>query len=384
MSRQNWSEGQVITSDDLNKATLGVEQTMLEQVIKGLLEGRSGFVGTGFKVMRASGTTFTINAGFGVYTDSSQTTPETKFRPLHNADGTTIYIITNPHATLARKDTVQVRAKIDNEASASRDIKDGLGTVAPATVVIRKKWTYELQIKDGTPAGSPTAPAVDSGWVKIGEIHVTAVTGIVNQAAITDSRTVMDLWDSLDARLDTLEGQNLNTRIGTLEGQTLDARLDVIEAQNLNTRLGVAETDINNLESADVALDLRLDALEAAPTSGTATLGTTGWAGSPTIGCKWSKHNKRVTLHVPMPYLTSNATATTLTGLPSALRPTGNQYFCLPGASDNGGAPAVGLIEMLDASTTISLYKSQTATNNWTASGLKGASYFTITYYSEY
>jgi hypothetical protein len=245
MSRQNWIEGQSIAADDLNAVAMGVEQTVMEQVIQGLLEGRSGFVADGFKVMRASATTFTVEDGMGLYVDSSQTAPETKFRLLHNSTNATIYTITNPHATLPRIDLVQVRAKLDTDATASRDVKDGVGTVTPTTVTIRKKWTYELQIKDGTAAGSPVAPSVDAGWVEIAEIYVSASpTGIANQAAITDSRTVMQLLDSLDSRLDTAESALIS----------LDGRLDTIEGYNLNTRTTTLETYTaeNTLQTADL------------------------------------------------------------------------------------------------------------------------------------
>lgn len=71
----------------------------------------------------------------------------------------------------------------------------------------------------------------------------------------SDFNANMDKIDAeavaVDARLDVIEGQNLNTRLTTAENDinaleaydiTLDGRLDVIEGQNLNTRLTAAES----------------------------------------------------------------------------------------------------------------------------------------------
>lgn len=229
MSRQNWADGQVIASDDLNKAVLGVEQTILEQVLKNLLQNHEGFVDDSFKIIRAGPTTFTASAGFGLYSDSAQVTPESKFRLLHNTTPGTIYTITNPHATLSRIDIVQLRSKIETETSATRDVKNGVGTVAPQTVVIRQKWTFELMIKDGTASASPVAPSADAGWVKVGTMIVSpGVTGIANQAAITDNRVEYYLFDEVaQAIIDTNSSigainTSLGSRITTLETFTAD------------------------------------------------------------------------------------------------------------------------------------------------------------------
>lgn len=74
---------------------------------------------------------------------------------------------------------------------------------------------------------------------------------------------------ALDGRLDTLEGQNLNSRLTTAEGNisslqsadvALDGRLDTIEGQNLDTRLGTLEGQ---------NLNTRLSALEGTIDGGT-------------------------------------------------------------------------------------------------------------------
>jgi hypothetical protein len=229
MSRQTWIEGQVVTSDDLNNLTLGVEQTLLEQVLQNVLQGHEGFVVDAFKVMRASATTFTVTGGLGLYKDTTQTTPESKYRLMHNTTPSTIYTITTPHATLSRLDIVQVRFKIENEASATRDVKDGLGTVAPQSVVIRKKWTFDLQIKDGVASGSPVAPSPDAGWVKITTISVSpGATGILNQAACADNRTVLYLFDEVAAAI----AAEIAARTAAVSA--LDARLLVLETSTGN------------------------------------------------------------------------------------------------------------------------------------------------------
>ena len=70
----------------------------------------------------------------------------------------------------------------------------------------------------------------------------------------------------LDGRLDTLEGQTLNTRLTAAEGEivTLDSRLDTFDGYNLNTRLTTAEGDITTIESEQTVQNNRLAVLEIA------------------------------------------------------------------------------------------------------------------------
>lgn len=70
---------------------------------------------------------------------------------------------------------------------------------------------------------------------------------------IESFRTVLNVTipgqiSALDGRLDTIEGQNLNTRMGTVETavSSLDGRLDTLEGQTLDSRLDTIEALIDD------------------------------------------------------------------------------------------------------------------------------------------
>lgn len=197
MSRQNFTEGQEIVTQDLNAISQGLEETLLDNVIWPLIAAAAGFFGNGFYVTYDSSTGVTVSEGWGIQRDANQTDPEPMTRILVNDDDSTIYAIETPDATNDRIDIVQVKWEIANGATGTREFKAAGGSVGDATAQLRKDWSADIQIKTGTPAGSPSAPTVDTGYVKIAELYVTASTGIANQAAITDTRTIAKLDYSL-------------------------------------------------------------------------------------------------------------------------------------------------------------------------------------------
>lgn len=191
MSRQNFTEGQEIVTQDLNAISQGLEETLLDNVIWPLIAAAAGFFGNGFYVTYDSSTGVTVSEGWGIQRDANQSDPEPMTRILVNDDDSTIYAIETPDATNDRIDIVQVKWEIENGATGTREFKAAGGSVGDATAQLRKDWSADIQIKTGTPAGSPSAPTVDTGYVKIAELYVTASTGIANQAAITDFRNLI-------------------------------------------------------------------------------------------------------------------------------------------------------------------------------------------------
>jgi len=191
MSRQNWKEGQEIPYQDLNAIPKGSERTILDKVIWPLIGKQEGFYGDAFKVTFDDATNVTLEIGCGIQQDTSQSAPEPETRILYNPDDTTLYTIETPDATNDRIDIVQVKAALADGSSVSREVKAIDDSVSTESVVLRKTWEADIQIKAGTPAGSPSAPSPDSGYIKVAELYVTASSGIADQDAITDTRTKM-------------------------------------------------------------------------------------------------------------------------------------------------------------------------------------------------
>lgn len=110
----------------------------------------------------------------------------------------------------------------------------------------------------------------------------------------------------------------------------------------------------------------------AAAEAFTATL--TGCTTSPTGSVKYSVSGELVTLQIPGITATSNTTAATLTGMPTALKPITAQV--VTGITTNNGAEAVSRLE-IGTNGTITLYNGTTVFTN---SGTKGVSACTVTY----
>lgn len=124
-----------------------------------------------------------------------------------------------------------------------------------------------------------------------------------------------------------------------------------------------------------------------AVTRGTFTGTLTGYASGPTGTVEYTvvqfAVGRHITLYIPAITGTSNATSLTMTGLPSALSPTGTVYGKLSDGSivNNGSYAGSGQGWSING-TTVTFYSGGSATG-WTASGTKGTGYLQISYYVE-
>ncbi len=101
-----------------------------------------------------------------------------------------------------RVDTIEVRPIETTYNSESRQFKDPVtGLVTSAIVKTRKEYGVQVQILEGTEAGSPTAPTHTVGWIKVAEIYVAASASFITQADIKDTR---GSWDWTTEAEDTV------------------------------------------------------------------------------------------------------------------------------------------------------------------------------------
>jgi hypothetical protein len=93
--------------------------------------------------------------------------------------------VTASDSTLTRRDTVEIRRQTVDYDSNTRQFKDP-ETKAISSLNINTKIQYDVEIKvlAGTPGNN--APAVESGWKKIAEIHVPASALTVTNANIVN------------------------------------------------------------------------------------------------------------------------------------------------------------------------------------------------------
>jgi len=174
----------------------------------------AGFMGDGFKVRAQSPSPtmeVVVGRGQGWQNDPSGNAANIggllglndseRFKPLPLETDQTLSVPaadpSNP-----RVDIVEVRYDRRLENPLSRDILNlGTGNFDPATVMKTLAWMLDsrtsvngsaaINYKTGTPAGSPVAPTVTSGYMKIAEVLVGAGVGSIAQNKIIDARSVL-------------------------------------------------------------------------------------------------------------------------------------------------------------------------------------------------
>lgn len=185
-----FNDGQEIVFGDLNAITSAVQKDAFERVAFELMGRQENVLfSDGFLTSYLTGTTVNVAAGIGFQTDSSQVDPESKKRLLFNAAGVT-KTVTAPHATLDRIDLVCIKANLATALTESRRFKDVSGNVTTISLVTRKDWQADIILVDGTASGSPSAPAVPSGYIAIAKLRIHAVSGLSGSSDVTDLRPI--------------------------------------------------------------------------------------------------------------------------------------------------------------------------------------------------
>jgi hypothetical protein len=197
MSRQQFNDGQEVIFQDFNKMGARVENQFYDRVIYEMLQrAENALFDDGFLVSYASPSSVSVNAGVGFQTDNTQVSPEPKKRLLYRAGSTTLNLVA-PDLVNDRIDIVVMRAARVSGATESRKFKDaGTLVISNQNLVTSNDWESEFDIVEGTPAGSPVAPATPSGWIKISELYVNAVTGLSGAIDVDDTRTLMPVGGS--------------------------------------------------------------------------------------------------------------------------------------------------------------------------------------------
>lgn len=170
---------------------------------------RSTFVGSAFfPYSAATGMTVTLLGGWGWLYDPTATANNIGgISQINDADDVyPIYLSTTQtlavpaaDATNPRIDIIEVKLDRRFENPLTRDVFDPALEVFNPTL-LNKTLTYDvlgrtsingsaaINYKTGTPAGSPAAPSVTAGYVKIAEVYVGAAVTVIRQIDIADYR----------------------------------------------------------------------------------------------------------------------------------------------------------------------------------------------------
>lgn len=189
MARRKFNDGQEITFQDFSAISPALEKILLDNILPPMVRNQYDRVfGNGLVVEYVNGTTVSLAAGVGIFRDTAQTSPEPVKRLLYKAASSNVSIDT-PHATQNRKDIVSVKGVLTAELTGTRKFKDaGSNAISDQSFTLQDDWTLDIVVTKGVEDGSLAVPATPTGYLKLAEMTVTAVTGIANQAAIADKR----------------------------------------------------------------------------------------------------------------------------------------------------------------------------------------------------
>src|SRR5665213_2698480 len=174
---------------DLSAASSSLEIELYDRILLELMGRQTNVVFSGsFAVTYTNSSTLAVAIGNGVYYDSTQVDPE----PLHRLlflSSAGAPTVTTPDGTHNRIDLVCITPGRSVIGTATRNYKDpNSGLVSSQSENVENDWLSTLSVVAGTPSSSPAVPSTPAGAIALAQVLVTAVTGIANQAAITDVR----------------------------------------------------------------------------------------------------------------------------------------------------------------------------------------------------
>jgi hypothetical protein len=193
MPRRKFSDGVEAKYEDLNAITYALERQFYDRIIRQMVSNDvTGFWKSGFLVSRTDSDTISVAAGIGIQIDNTQISPQAEGRPVVSLAAQSLDI-TAPDGSNDRIDIVVTKSDLVNEISEDRRFKDeDTDVITEESTWVQEDWSNDTMIVEGTPAGSPVAPAVPSGYTKIATLYVTQTTGMASDA-VTDNRTVLTI-----------------------------------------------------------------------------------------------------------------------------------------------------------------------------------------------
>lgn len=95
----------------------------------------------------------------------------------------------DPGGAQDRIDIVEVRPLRTALDTEERQFKDPItGIVTGANSATRYEYSCQIKVLKGTEGASPSAPATESGWIKVAEVYVSAGASSLSQSNIKDVR----------------------------------------------------------------------------------------------------------------------------------------------------------------------------------------------------
>jgi hypothetical protein len=201
--RVNTEQGQLLLTDDIDRVGGMAIQSLLAVLSLMFFDDENGVPLSGFPreqlatnhcVVSSTGAlSFSVSTGIGFFYNSAATADEfgpARYLPIVLDTAYTGSLAAHD-ATNPRIDIVCIAPQFVGDQAASRNVKSpSTGVMAPTSVAQRLRFSAIVQVVTGTPAASPTAPAVPAGYMEIGRALVPATTG---SASWEDTRQCLEL-----------------------------------------------------------------------------------------------------------------------------------------------------------------------------------------------
>lgn len=192
MPRKHLNDGMEVIFQDHNELQGLLLRELYDRVFFEMVQRQEdAFFGDGFSPQFASSNQTTILKGVGFQSDGTVALEEPQKRMLYKGANA---LVTHaaPDGVNDRIDIIVVSHALVDGPQESRKFKSATSDdITAEQFVTSKDWDSLLEVVAGTPAASPAAPAVPAGKIQIAQVLVSAVTGIANAAAVTDTRTLM-------------------------------------------------------------------------------------------------------------------------------------------------------------------------------------------------
>jgi hypothetical protein len=226
MPRRKFGDGQEIIYQDLDALSAAIEREFYDRALYEIVQRTvDAFFGDSFKVSYVGALQVTVNPGLGLQADGAAVSPEPSKKPLYLSEIQTLDLDA-ANGSNNRIDIICAKYARADEITASRNYKDPVdGSVSSQSFTLQTDAEADLLVVTGTASGSPAVPATPSGYVKLAELLVTAITGMSGAGAVTDRRTLMPLAG--DILIDTLGYDRLTAGAAT-SLDTLFADIDAL------------------------------------------------------------------------------------------------------------------------------------------------------------
>lgn len=188
---QNASE--IISAQKLNRGFRGAWNAAAAAIF-GLIDAPTGsvFIGNGCKAVITSPGSLGVDlsAGLALHDIASGDIFTADHRPILLDVKQNVQLTPNASGS-DRIDRVSIRAVEVDEDPQVVDIKDPItGSISAQTRNQRTHYAYQVVATEGTPAGSPVAPATPAGYLAVCDILVQNAAGAITSGNITDLRTL--------------------------------------------------------------------------------------------------------------------------------------------------------------------------------------------------